>query len=55
MSKKITTGQARQADREATNRATQCTCGTTRTPGMQHTKGDTGPEPKGMMSEWCNK
>lgn len=50
------TERAREAQRTATNPATCCpACGTVRTPGVTHTKGDTGPEPKGMLSEWCSK
>lgn len=50
-----TTEQAREAAATATNPATECSCGTIRTPGTQHTKGDTGPEPKGLGSAWCSK
>lgn len=50
-----TTKAAREAAATATNPATQCECGTVRTPGTQHTKGDTGPEPKGLGSAWCSK
>lgn len=50
-----TTKAARDAAANATNPATQCECGTIRTPGTQHTKGDTGPAPKGLGSTWCSK
>lgn len=50
-----TTRAAQAAAATATNPATQCTCGTIRTPGVQHTKGDTGPMPKGLGAAWCNK
>jgi hypothetical protein len=50
-----TTKQAHEAAATATNPATVCSCGTVRTPGLQHTKGDTGPVAKGLGAEWCNK
>jgi hypothetical protein len=50
-----TTKQAREAAASATNPATRCTCGTVRTPGTQHTAGDTGPVAKGLGSKWCAK
>lgn len=37
------------------NPATQCSCGTMRTPGQTHTKGDTGVLPKGVTAPTCNK
>ena len=36
------------------NPATQCVCGTWRTPGVSHTKDDTGPTPSHAV-EWCSK
>lgn len=34
---------------------TQCACGTFRTPGMTHKRGDTGPDPKGLAAPGCNR
>lgn len=45
-------------DKQPTERrpASQCVCGTWRTPGTTHTKGDTGPTPLPPIgSEWCSK
>lgn len=39
---------------ETHNPATECACGTWRTPGMSHTKGDTGPAPSHKI-EWCTR
>lgn len=36
------------------NPATQCACGTWRTPGITHTTGDTGPTPSHKI-DWCTK
>lgn len=49
------TDKARRAAEKATNPATVCECGTVRTPGTQHIKGDTGPTPKPLGSAWCSK
>jgi hypothetical protein len=35
--------------------ATQCACGTWRTPGQTHTKGDTGLLPKGATAPQCSR
>lgn len=37
------------------NPATRCACGTLRTPGQTHTKGDTGILPKGVGAPTCSK
>lgn len=34
--------------------ASECGCGTWRTPGQQHAKGDTGPVAKGATAPQCN-
>lgn len=47
---------SRENKPEPVRPASQCVCGTWRTPGVTHTKGDTGPEPKPPInSEWCSK
>jgi hypothetical protein len=35
--------------------ATQCSCGTWRTPGQSHTAGTTGPSAPDIMTPMCNK
>lgn len=46
---------AQQQEAGTHNPATQCECGTMRTPGQPHTKGDTGPAPKGVGAPQCSK
>lgn len=50
-----------EADRVAEGRgceidghATQCSCGTFRTPGFTHKAKDTGPDPKGLGAKGHN-
>lgn len=53
MSKRDTRKAQQQIPRPA---ATECVCGTWRTPGVTHAKGDTGPDPKNTIgAEWCSK
>lgn len=46
---------ARQQAAGTHNPATRCECGTMRTPGQTHTKGDTGILPKGVTAPTCSK
>lgn len=53
-----TRAQQALADQQRTgthNPATACACGTLRTPGQTHTKGDTGPAPKGVSAPMCSQ
>lgn len=54
-----TSGEARnEIAKRAVNQqptATQCSCGTWRTPGVNHKKNDTGETPLGADAEWCQK
>ena len=37
------------------NPATQCSCGTWRTPGQSHVAGNAGPSSPNVMTRMCNK
>jgi len=37
------------------NPATVCACGTLRTPGVTHVKGDTGPVSPGLAAPQCGR
>jgi hypothetical protein len=52
--KKMTEDLTAQQQAGTHNPATKCACGTMRTPGQPHTKGDTGPAPKGIGAQTCN-
>lgn len=45
---------ADQQDAGTHKPASECACGTWRTPGQTHAKGDTGPTPKGVTAPQCN-
>jgi hypothetical protein len=42
---------ARQQANGTHKPASQCSCGTWRTPGQTHTKGDVGPDSKGIAPQ----
>lgn len=46
---------ARQQAAGTHNPASTCDCGTWRTPGQTHAKGDAGPVAKGASASTCSK
>ena len=56
MSRRATRQAQTSEQRLPRDAATKCECGTWRTPGLTHSKGDTGVTPNPpISSEWCSK